>query len=205
MFIKNRYISLIGRGFTLIEVLISITIVTIIMSVILFNYSMFTENLALSSAGQEIAIAVRQAQTYGLTVKEVATGGGRFDSAYGVYFNPTTDPTNYYVFVDKDGDGLYDHGSGCGSGNTECIELSVLRNRITIESICDQTACPPTANSQGISVTFLRPNPDARIRFTNSSGVVVAGPSLTGKVNVRSPGGDTVTLTIESTGQVLVQ
>src|SRR3990167_1379889 len=89
-----------GAGFTLIELMVSISIVSVIMTVVLFTYSSFNDSLALSAAGQEVASAVRQAQTYGLSVKEFSVGSEQFTSGYGIYFDPVSDPTNYYIFVD---------------------------------------------------------------------------------------------------------
>jgi type II secretory pathway pseudopilin PulG len=204
---KNTMPKLVS-GFTLVEALVSIAIVTMIMSSVLFNYSTFSDNLTLSSAGQELAIVIRQAQTYGLTVREVTreiTAGGQFDSAYGVYFDKN-DPTSYYLFADLNGNQKYDVGNGCGSGenNTECVEKLTLRNNVRVSDVCDGSNCPPHPSVKTINVTFLRPNPDANIIFTNNGGINVGGQSLTGKVVLMSAKGKTLTITIESTGQVLV-
>jgi len=190
-------------GFTLVELAVSVSIVSLIMLVVLFTYSSFNDNLALSAAGQEVASAVRQAQTYGLSVREVTAGGGQFTSAYGIYFDPRNDSTHYYIFVDKDGDGKYDQGNGCGRGNTECVERGILRNNVIISSICDASRCPPP-EARTLNITFLRPNPDATISFVNSGGAIV-GNSLTGKVRLLSPKGKALTVTVESTGQISVQ
>lgn len=194
------------RGFSLVEVLISVSIVGVILATILFNYGTFNDQLAISAGAQEIAIILRQAQTYGLTVKEVEVGGGGFSSAYGVYLDFSTDSSNYYLFVDKDGDRKYDVGSGCGSGAaTECITRFSLRNSVRISSICDKdNNCPP-GTSQKLHVTFLRPNPDATIIFANSSDVTQSVSPLTGKIRLTSLKGSTATITIESTGQISVQ
>jgi len=197
-------------GFTIVEMLVSVGVVTLIMSSVLFNYSTFGDNLSLSSAGQELAITIRQSQTYGLTVKEVSLGGGRFDAAYGVYFNLVA-PTKYWIFVDINADGKFDVGSGCGSGptNTECIEKFNLRNNIKISNICNESSCPPQPSVRMMDVTFLRPNPDANIYFTNNGGNFVGNTPpqsgyVTGKIILISPKGKTLTITVESTGQVLV-
>lgn len=192
-------------GFTLIEVMVSISIVSVIMATVLFNYSGFNNNLTLTSSGQELAIAIREAQVYGLTVREVTPGGGQFSSAYGVHFDPVGDPENYYIFADINGDKRYNSGDGCGSGNTECIERIALRNNVKISNICDGFSCPPEASVTMMDVTFLRPNPDASIYFSNSTGQIKVGPSLTGKIILSSQSGKTLTVTVESTGQVLVQ
>ncbi len=184
------------KGFSVVEALVSIGIVTLIMSSVLFNYSSFNDNLALSSAGQELAVIVRQAQTYGLTVKEVSSGGGNFNSAYGVYFDKD-DVGNYYLFVDLDGDKKYDSPQ-------ELVEKFTLRNGIKVSNLCDESSCPPSPSVRMMDITFLRPNPDASINFTNNGGSIVVGPSLTGKVILISPREKTLTVTVESTGQVLV-
>lgn len=207
---KNRNFStkitkVSSQGFTLIELMVSASILVVIMGTVLFGYGQFNDNLALSAAGQEIAIAVRQAQTYGLTVREVGVGGGKFDSAYGIYFDPNSEQQNYYIFADANTDQNYDVGSGCGSGNTECVEKFTLRNGIKITDICDEIKCPPHPSARMMDVTFLRPNPDAVIYFTNNGGNNVTGPTLTGKVVLTSPKNKTLTVTIESTGQVLTQ
>jgi prepilin-type N-terminal cleavage/methylation domain-containing protein len=194
------------KGFTLIEVMIAVGIVSLIMGTVLFNYSAFNDDLALSAAGQEIAIAVREAQTYGLTVKEAATGGGQFNYAYGIVFDPSNSPTGYLVFVDSNANKKYDAGNGCGSGATECVEQFALRNGMRVTGVCDASGtCPPGVSNRILDVTFLRPNPDSYIALTDLSGNIVSGPSNTGKVVVTSPKGTRLVVTIESTGQVLVK
>lgn len=185
-----------NQGFTMVEMLVSIGIVTLIMSSILFNYSTFSDNLALSSAGQEMAIIIRQAQTYGLAVKETSLAGGNFDSAYGVYFD-ISDDSNYYLFTDLDADEKYDSPE-------ELVEKFTLRNGVRVSDFCDESACPPSPSVRMMDITFLRPNTDARINFTNNGGGIVVGPSNTGKVVLVSRKGSTLTITVESTGQVLV-
>lgn len=197
--------SLLKNGFTLAEIMVTISIVSIIMTSVLFSYTTFSDKLALSSAAQEIAIVVRQAQTYGLTVRESSVAGGQFSYAYGVYFDFVSDQTHYYLFVDTNSNNKYDVGNGCGSSSTECVEQGTLRNNVLITSVCDATTCPPVVNVRKMNITFLRPNPDATIIFTDNGGTTLSGPSTTGKVTLTSRKGSTSTVTIESTGQVNVQ
>lgn len=196
-------------GFTVIELMVSITIMTLIMSVVLLSYSRFNGDLALSAMTQEVSLAIRQAQTYGLSVKETVAGGGQFNSGYGFYVNPS-DPTHYYVFVDTNANEKYDPGSGCGSGSTECVEMFSLRNGVTITGICGAAfsgsmQCPPGVSIQSMHVTFLRPNPDADIRFANSGNVLQGGAYQAAQVTLTSPQGGVARVTVESTGQISVQ
>lgn len=197
-------------GFTLVEVIVTLAISMVIMGVIVFNYSSLNDNVAVSGAAQEIAVAIRGAQANSLNVKEslnsvdICPGGGKFCYAYGIYFNPTDSSGDYTVFVDSNNNNKYDVGSGCGSGSTECLEKFILRDGIKISSICNASACPPSTNVIAMHITFLRPNPDARVNFTDNSGNVT-GPYSLGKVVLSSPRGKSASVSVDNTGQILVQ
>ena len=181
----------------------------IIMLVVMFNYRTFSDNLALSSAGQEIAIELRQAQIYGLSVKEGAVGGNIFSYGYGIYVEKS-DPLNYILFVDKNNDNKYDTSSVC-PGGTECVEKVPIRNGVKISDICwapfgGGFVCPSAANVQSMDVLFLRPNPDVGIRFlVNVPPVTLLGTYQTGRIVLTSPLGKTMTVSIQNTGQISVQ
>ena len=195
-------------GFTLVELLVTIGIATVLLAITLFDYGTFNDNVALSSAGQEMAIAIKQAQTYGLSVREVKISGGNFNSAYGIVFD-LGDTDNYYVFADINGDRVYNVDDGCGGVNTECIEKVVLKNGVKISQICDGASppnCPPGPGGSvtNLSITFLRPNPDASINFANSGGQIKATTPI-GKIVLISPKNGTLTITVENTGQISIQ
>lgn len=190
----NKY----NKAFTILELLVSTSIIGVILSVVFWNYAGFNDNLAISGAAQEMAIAVRQAQTYGINVKETAVSSNLFSSSYGIYFSSSI-PNSYRIFVDLNGNNVYDSG--------ESIEQVSLRNGVTISGACDATNCPPSspAGITGVSITFLRPSPDARIYFTNSSGASVAGPVNSTRIRLTSPKSKIMYVNIEVTGQVTIQ
>ncbi len=192
-----------SKAFTLAELLVSVAIVSLIMTTVLFNYSVFNDNLALSAAAQEVSVAMREAQTYGLTVKEVSAGGGQFTSGYGIYFD-LSNAGSYIVFVDTNNNQRYDVGSGCGSGSTECVEKFDLRNGVTISNLCSGGVCPPNAQTKMLHITFLRPNPNAQINFTNNGNQFVFGPATDGKVILISPKGKTTGVEMQSSGQISI-
>ena len=194
-----------NRGFSLGEIMVVVAIVSIIATVVIFDYGSFNDNLALSAAGQEMALAIRQAQTNGINVKESKTPGS-FSSAYGIYFNPTTNPNDYYIFADSNSNLKYDVGNGCGGAVTECVEKVTIRNniRITGISIVGST-CPVDNSATSLAISFFRPNPDALINFVNNSGTIVCGSSGNAQVVLTSPKGKVLTIYVERTGQVLAQ
>ncbi len=185
------------KGFSLIELIVTVSIISVILSVVLYNYGGFNDKLSLSSATQELAIGVRQAQTYGINVKESTVSSGQFNYAHGIYLSTQT-PSSYVIYVDSNSNNVYDSGAG------ELVETVNLRNGITINNICNSTTCPASGVAR-MSINFLRPNPDGRIYFLNSSGSIVSGPISYGRVQLRSPKGTFSYVIIESTGQVVVQ
>ncbi len=188
----NKY----NKAFTILELLVSVSIIGVILSVVLWNYGGFNDNLAVSGAAQEMAIAIRQAQTYGINVKESAVGSNQFNYAYGIYFNRTI-PSSYTLFVDIDADNRYDPG--------ELVETVNIRDGVTVSNVCSNitAGCTTVPSAVGILVLFLRPNPDARIYFTDSVGGLLS--ATTGKIQLVSKKGTNKYVIIENTGQIVVQ
>jgi prepilin-type N-terminal cleavage/methylation domain-containing protein len=195
------------KGFTLVELMITIAIVTILSSTAILNYYGFNDRLSISSAGQEMAVNIRQSQTYGLNVKETGVGAGDFSKAFGVYFSMETGENTYYIiFVDKDGDKKYDADSGCGSGSTECLERVNFQNGVNISFVDAISTCPSTNAARYLTITFLRPDPDADINFFNNGGNSLScSQQSNAQITLVSRGGRTTVLTIERTGQIHVQ
>ncbi|MFH1170171.1 MAG: type II secretion system protein [Candidatus Vogelbacteria bacterium] len=89
-------------GFTLIEMLVVISIFLIMTGVILANFPAFRDKAALDLLAQEIATTIRQAQVYGIGTREA---GSEFTS-YGIYFALDTSKglnnKTFYLYADKD-------------------------------------------------------------------------------------------------------
>ncbi len=200
------------KGFTLIELMVTMSISVVIMSVVIFSYSKFNDRLALTSSAQEIAITIRQAQANGVNVKESKVGTGQFVSGYGIFFNPARtgyagDPTHYTVFVDTNANNVYDTGNGCGSSSTECVETGTIRGGVTVFAVCNSTNnCSTDVVSLFASMTimFIRPNPDATMNFITSSGAVQSNIG-SGRILLKSPQGSQLNVVVQSTGQVSIQ
>jgi prepilin-type N-terminal cleavage/methylation domain-containing protein len=152
------------RGFTLVEMAISIGIFSIITSVVIFNHGKFNSSIVVTNLSYEVALAVRQAQVYGLAVKQEIGSDTSFEYAYGVYFAKNSQ--SFYIFADKDGEGDFDLNINdpCdNSGTYECQERIEVRGDVQIYNL-------ETEDSNGINevdnltVLFLRPNPVAIIR-----------------------------------------
>lgn len=199
------------EGFTLVEALVTLGIMATIFSVILFNQADYTAGSSLNNAADEVYVLLRQAQIYGVGVKEFTPGSTEFDVSYGVSFNTSGSGSDdaYIFFADR---GVlnqrYDSGWNCPTGgSSECISKTLLTRGITISNVCyvrnnDTESCSP----RGADITFKRPDTAAQIKMINSSGNEMSVPNLkAAKIELTSPDGVDKTILIYQTGQISIQ
>lgn len=166
-----------SRAFSLVEVLVSVSIVVILSAVVLWNQSNATQHVALGNALQEIIVRIREAQVYGVGVRVVDDAStGTFNLAYGFQVEDSGD--YIILFVDRNDDGEYNGTTSCVVGPTEeCIEKFMLAGGAQVREVCGQLASSPqvrcsTDNSiDRLNVTFKRPNPKAHIEFPGASAI----------------------------------
>lgn len=168
-------------GFTLVELLVTITIFVILTGVVLFNQSKFNSTILLTNLSYDIALTIRQAQTYGINIKEFDAGGTDNFYPYGVHFDKADAPKSFILFADtsystitRTGDGLYnnDNAANLSSCNTVaerargCVKRYNIQrgNYISDLIVSDSTG---TTSVNKLDIVFQRPNPDAHIRANN--------------------------------------
>jgi prepilin-type N-terminal cleavage/methylation domain-containing protein len=156
------------KGFTLIELLVTISIFVILTGVVIFNQGKFNSTVLLTNLAYDTALTIRQAQTYGINVKEF--GDSNF-IPYGVHFERNA--KSFILFADT----AYDKNNPLLPPNpflgatTTCITLEGCVNRYTIQrgnyisDLCVNGNC----GKASLDVIFKRPNPDALIYSGNTS------------------------------------
>lgn len=189
--------------------MISVGIFVIISSVVLANYNGFNTRILLTNLAYDIALTIRQAQVYGISVRESAGVGTA--RPYGVYFEETDttagSATSFIFFTDSNGDNIYNGTAGTCSG--ECIQKYDIKKGNRISSICALSSTGTNVCTTGggslrsATLLFKRPNPDAVITAKLENGTDVSAPTRA-TVQVASPQGVTKTITIELTGQISV-
>jgi prepilin-type N-terminal cleavage/methylation domain-containing protein len=191
---ENKKLGLPAQaGFTLLELIVVMTISTIIMTTLVIQQSKWNDSLIVSTQAYEMALMIRQAQIYSLGVREDTAGSGdKFNIGYGVYFD--NDATRYIYFADRDGDKKY------GSG--EEVETKIFTRGVTIKDICGNTKCMGGSFQQA-NIVFLRPDPKANILLCNAGGVKQDDPPVT--IRLQSPGGKFASVKVEANGQVSIQ
>lgn len=211
MFVHSSFKST-QAGFTLVELLASMAIFAVLFGIIMAHHARFGGAVTLNNLAYEIALSVRQAQVYGLSVKEFEPGTGEFHDGYGVHFDRTSD-TTYVLFADRDPDGggpllpnnTYDPNPGCGAIGSECIEQFTIGRGNRITDICAAPSfvpdhCFSTADIDFLDILFLRPDPDAVI----ISDATPPGGYSSATITVVSPEGITQDIVTRVTGQISV-
>lgn len=176
-------------GFSLIEFLVSISIVAIISTVVLVNHNKFQSTTLLSNLAYDIGLSIRQAQVFGTGVR---TFNDDFDFAYGLVFNRTT-PNSYIIFADRDNGMDYD--------TNERVETYTLADGYIISNLCGIDAGGENCflESTEVLIMFERPNPNAL--FVVSEG----GSYSSMKIEIQSPLGDTRHVTVHTVGQIAIE
>ena len=143
-----------GAGFTLIELIVSISIIGLMAGFVMADYRSAGKKTILHVETQKFAGDIRRAQNMALGSLDfngVTPVGG-----WGIYI---VDANTYYLFVDNDAVGSGNHGK---YNNGDSIAESVSLSEKVIFS----------ANI-GTSIVFLPPDPKVYINGVNSGSVVI--------------------------------
>ena len=202
------------RGFTIVELMVVVTIMVIMTTVVLFNYNKFNESMLLSNFAYDMSLTIRQAQTYGVAVLEAPSATGstlnhsNFTYPYGVHLEPT--PVNSFIlFVDNPTNPAYKGMYVSADAAFERLQSYKFQRGIKIKDICVNDLSGTTqCGLTGLDITFLRPDPDARIIATGgtASCTSLSNPCGSASIVLSTAGGDiTKNITISRTGQISVQ
>ena len=201
----------IGRaGFTLTELLVSISILAVILTVIVLSQSNYNDGVDLHGVADRISLLASQTQSYGTGVVEFSPGSDEFTSSYGLTFSllsPSYDKS-YIFFADRDLNGVYDGDWSCPTGgSSECIEKSIIPRGHVISSLCVvKVSGPDECNLGRADVTYVRPSTEARITYVNTAGSIFYPEGAIGvRIILSSPKGATRSIAIYNTGQISVK
>lgn len=169
MFLRKRNLN---RGFTLVELLVTISIFVILTGVVLFNQSRFNSTILLKNLAYDTALTIRQAQTYGINIKEFNTGeSGAQDQfvPYGVHFYKNANKS-FILFADTEfslddpNKILHPYTGVVGTCNPSegCVNRYSIKRGNYISDLCVE-ANGSCSSVNTLDIIFRRPNPDAKI------------------------------------------
>lgn len=183
-------------GFSLIELIVSISIIIIISSVALFNQAKFSSDILISNMAYEIALIIRQAQVYGTSSKGnedalTLQGSEQYRVGYGVHFADDNGekPGSFLTFVDVPNQGgasspgenttfnyQFDIDNTYGPTDVQTLTSLVdLTQGQKIRRFCAYSSteqkCWDTSygSNMSLDIVFVKPNPDAHITFWDGS------------------------------------
>lgn len=198
-----------SRGFTLLELLLTIGIVGLMTGVILSSQAKFGGEIILRSLAYDVALSIRQAQTYGISVKNNPQAS-EFGFGHGIHIN-MHDPKEYILFADtytlsggssvlasvNGGDGIY-------TDPREEVNVFTIGGGYFIKEVCvsdvSNEYCYPSGSDNTLDILFRRPEPDAQIRLNGTSQVYTSA-----QIVLESPRQLTRSVTVEVTGQVSIE
>ncbi len=191
-----------SRAFTLVELLVSVAIFTMMTVLLVVKYGNFNQSVLLTNLAYDVALTIRTAQTYGLSVKNVDTSTASFDNGYGVHFDTSSaNKRKIIFFADRDNDKLYTSGASL----TELISTYELKRGAIISGLCVNTAgCTP--GNGIVSITFKRPNPNAIFCLESLTGICLTLPPVNYvEITVKASDGGTRVITVRENGQITVK
>jgi prepilin-type N-terminal cleavage/methylation domain-containing protein len=212
-----------NRGFSFIELIISIAVFTLITSAMLVSFSRLQGDVSLTNLAYDTALTIRQAQSYGVQVRgRDLSGSLSFDSGYGVRF-ATDSYESFMIFADDPlagGCSGYDRKctgatlAACGA-STDLIKRYKIVNWNSISKFCavDNSNVEYCSDSIGanhidyLDISFLRPRQEAFIRTSLSASNACGVPALPYKsayIRLVSAKGKTKIVNVTVTGQITV-
>lgn len=177
-----------ARGFSLIELLVTLAISILMVSAVLFRFDSFDSVVVLKSIAYEIALTVREAQVFAVSAS--GDTSGTFDTPYGVYIDSNS-PNNYIFFEDSNNNLQYE------SGTDTIIETYTMNAKYQVSDLCVNSTC----SKNSVSIVFQRPNFDPTI----TSSLPETNPiSATIQVGMVDDPSITFSVLVGLTGQITV-
>jgi prepilin-type N-terminal cleavage/methylation domain-containing protein len=185
------------QGFTLVELLAVVVILTLITAIVLAGGSRGKGGILLTNTAYEVAILLREAQTYGSSALKVGDPSPDASKQYGVFLDENV-PSSVILFRDDVVENsLYDVGEGLETLSfTTGIYIEKFCWTPTVTEVCTNGVAPYDT----LHITFRRPNPDAKIL-----GGTCGGGCAYATIHLTSPtGGTTRKVQVWTTGQIAV-
>jgi prepilin-type N-terminal cleavage/methylation domain-containing protein len=176
-----------SRGFTIVEMIVVISIFAILAGMVLFRYNDYIAEINLENTAQDIALEIQQAENNAIDGQYPTLATGQtpvpadWRPSYGVYFEVGGHPKQLEYYFDREsvqpGDpdylelGAYGRGylsdpapfTACGVGSSECESIFTITDDVSIEYLCEgeMNQCGPgLAVGNNLALTFTRPFAD---------------------------------------------
>ncbi len=211
------------QGLTVLELVVVMFIFTLVSAIAIFNYSQYKTTVSLGNLSQDIALTIRKAQIYAISVKgSDINGSGKQFPGYGIHFYLSTtagrvsDGSDHSFVFFSDipftfgmlGDGVYNQLlANCDNlmfGN-ECMNIINITSTDRIVELCADSVCvaPALSVSPSLDIVFTRPNPEPRFSFC-INGTSCTTTSSYVQIKIQSVDGKQKIISVWNTGQIRI-
>ena len=194
------YMSLYKKngGFSLLEVMVTAAIIGIITAVVVINYGSFNNTILLRNQAFEIALQLREAQVYAVSVRGDST---EFREEYGIYFD-MSNSQQYLLFQDIGSatPAYYDVGEGVG-------KASNIDSRFALDRICVNFSSSEDCSNEvdDLSISFKRPDFDAQFASVDGFNQGL-GTISNARIELRNLQGNNIrSVVVQSSGQIKIE
>lgn len=201
---KKKY----NAGFSLIELMVTLSIIIIISSITLVNYPDLSEQHSINRAARTVSLSLRDAQIKSMAVKENPdiSAANQFP-AYGVHFDKTK---KKQILIYADINCTFDNKDGCKyePGTDTDADNKIIPTMAQIKKICGNIKTSLTSTCTELDeadIVFQRPTPSIYLKgkaggtISDYNDIEVLIDSPTGQNKFQKMVGVTLT------GQVFLQ
>lgn len=192
------------KGFTLLELVVSLAIFAFMTAFLLAKYGTFNQSVIMTDLAYDTAINIRNAQGAALDVEGASSTGTGFvfNNIYGVHFVSGANSFIYFVNPSTFGNNPGSTYTPGGSQPSQVISTYTMKAGDSISNICVVSACPTGSQVPFLDVSFQRPNPDAIINASVSGGATTTYPYA--DITILGSDSETRNVIIEGTGEISV-
>lgn len=219
--LKNNHNKIKNKAFTLVELMVTISIFLVISSVVIFNYGDFKSTVSLQNLTDDIALSIRKAQSYAIGAKGTGSVVKDFTNSYGIHFSVDSNGTgldgsnkSFVLFYSLSTSKMYPsvNSGTCANGSNNCVELFTITGKNKIDGIILNNGSVESSKSGSLDISFLRPDPRAYFcyRANASSGIcdiaTISSASIiisNGQTDLSLKKGKMIT--VQNTGQISIQ
>ena len=150
----------------MIELLVSIGIFVFMTALVVVKYGNFNQSVLLTDLAYDVALTIRTAQTYGVSVKSTTND---FSASYGTTFTTQTlgngvgAAANNAILLFRDTN--QPAPNGIFELTDQIVSAYAIKRGAIVSEICVDSgvSCSSANNASVVDVSFIRPNPDAVI------------------------------------------
>ena len=190
-----------ARGFTLVELLVSIAIIVIITSMVLLRYDKFDSTILLKNTAYDIALTLREAQVR--SVSAMRGGASQSKYPYGVTFTPGLVSGKEYTTFRYNDEIAYPKYDGV---TTYDVLKTTIDRTMFVSAVCIYgTTIGNPCDADRLDISFRRP--EYRALFYATDGIDIYSTDITdATIVLESPkGNEKFEVNISGLGQITVK